>query len=179
MSEDYVSRATVLLKNGSLKMRTLQTEHVAGEVRDDIEHFEPYGFTSEPFAEAEAVTVSPWGDKDHTIAVVVADRRYRVTGLKDGEVCVHDDQGQKVYLTRSGIVISTEKPISVTGSAVTVKADSITMDSPTVTCTGKMQVAGDIIGQSQIYDSAGKMQSIRDTYNSHTHNGGHTPDQKM
>lgn len=176
---DLLTRGLLKAKNGARKMRTLQAELFYDDLRDDVEHFEPYGFTSEPKLGAEVLAASLAGDREHTIAFVVADRRYRVTGLKDGEVCVHDDQGQKVYLTRSGIVISTGKPISVTGSTVTVKADSITMDSPTVTCTGKMQVTGDIVGGAQIYDSTGKMQSIRDTYNSHTHNGGHTPDQKM
>ena len=55
----------------------------------------------------------------------------------------------------------------------------MTIDAPETTVTGKLIVNGDIHGKAQIYDSKGRMQSIRDTYNGHTHNGGVSPDQKM
>ncbi|TKV19105.1 baseplate assembly protein, partial [Citrobacter sp. TBCS-14] len=35
----------------------------------------------------------------------VSDRRYRMKGLKTGEVAIYDDQGQSVTLTRAGIVV--------------------------------------------------------------------------
>lgn len=85
-------------------MQGLQAKLFAGEVKGGIEHFEPYGFTSHPLAGAEPVVLFPGGDRSHGIAVVVADRRYRVK-VQAGEVCVHDDQGQMVHLTRTGIVI--------------------------------------------------------------------------
>jgi len=36
---------------------------------------------------------------------VVSDRRYRLTGLAEGEVALYDDLGHKVHLAREGIVI--------------------------------------------------------------------------
>ena len=35
------------------KLRELQCEFLAGEVRDQLEHVEPYGFTSEPLADGK------------------------------------------------------------------------------------------------------------------------------
>ena len=65
-------------------------------------------------------------------------------------------------------------------SPVTVKtSDSVTIDAPETIVTGKLIVNGDIQGKAQVYDSNGRLQAIRDTYNSHTHNGGSAPDQKM
>ncbi|OLY66106.1 baseplate assembly protein, partial [Citrobacter braakii] len=70
-----------------------------------IEHLEPYGFTSRAQAGAEAVVLFPDGDRSHAVAITVSDRRYRMKGLKTGEVALYDDQGQSVTLTRAGIVV--------------------------------------------------------------------------
>ncbi|MFV2291099.1 baseplate assembly protein, partial [Escherichia coli] len=48
----------------------------------------------------------PAGDRSHGVVVVVADRRYRLKGLRRGEVALYDDQGQSVVLTRSGLVVN-------------------------------------------------------------------------
>lgn len=170
---NLIVRGRLTGADGSRKMRTIQAETMAGDLRDDVEHFEPYGFTSEPKVGAEPIVLSLDGDREHSIAICVADRRYRLTGLKSGEVAVYDDLGQKVHLTRSGIEIETAKTLSITAAA------GVKVTAPTAEFSGKVTVAGDIVGGAQIYDSTGKMQSIRDTYNSHTHNGGSSPDQKM
>lgn len=106
---NLVTRGVVSAVNAGAKMQTLQLRLMAGETKDNVEHFEPFGFTSKPLAGAEHVTVFMDGDRSHGITLVVADRRYRLTGLQDGEVAIYDDQDQKVHLTRDGIVIKTTK----------------------------------------------------------------------
>ena len=44
---NLLARGSVAAVNGTGKMRTLQLRMLAGEVKDNVEHFEPYGFTSE------------------------------------------------------------------------------------------------------------------------------------
>ncbi len=117
------SRASVVRADPSGRMQVLQVVVYAGDVRDGVEHFEPYGFTSCPADApsdgrgAEAVVVDLGGCPDHPVAIVVGDRRYRLTGLEKGEVAIHDDQGQKVHFKRDGIVVS--------GKAVTVNSDTV------------------------------------------------------
>ena len=157
-------------------MRTLQIQILSEDIREPIEHFEPYGFTSEPHPGAEAIAVSLGGDRDHTLAVVVTDRRFRPTDLKDGEVCIFDDLGRKIFLSRDGIRIegvSSPITLSTTGS--------VTIDAPTIKCTGNLEVGGHIVAKGDIKDKGGSysMAGMRNTYNDHTHNGGSTPDQKM
>lgn len=138
--------------------------------------FEPYGFTSEPHVGAEAIGLALGGDRDQTLAVVVTDRRYRPTDLKDGEVCVFDDLGRKIYLSRDGIrVEGVSSPVLVNTSA------SVTVDAPLTKCTGNLEVGGNIVAKGDIKDKGGaySMAGMRGTYNGHTHNGGATPDQKM
>jgi phage baseplate assembly protein V len=100
-------RATVKLVNSATKMQTLQLSLRQGEAKDNIEHVEPYGYTSCPHTGAEAITIFFDGDRSHGVAVVVGDRRYRLQGLEAGEVALHDDQGQKVHLKRDKILVET------------------------------------------------------------------------
>ena len=135
-----INRATLSAKNGARKLRTLQIQLLGGDIRESVEHFEPYGFTSEPHVGAEAIGLALGGDRDQTLAVVVTDRRYRPTDLKDGEVCVFDDLGRKIYLSRDGIrVEGVSSPVLVNTSA------SVTVDAPLTKCTGNLEVGGNIV----------------------------------
>jgi len=103
--QNMLARGTVALSNAATKMQSLQVKLLADETLDSIEHFEPYGFTSRPLPGAEVATVFVDGDRSHGLVLVVADRRYRMTGFEEGEMAIHDDQGQSVHLTRGGIVV--------------------------------------------------------------------------
>lgn len=50
-----LARGVVVLANATRKLQSLQLRITAGEVKDDMEHLEPYGFTSCPHEGAEAV----------------------------------------------------------------------------------------------------------------------------
>lgn len=102
---NMVARGSVALANAATKMQTLQLRLLSGEVKDGVEHFEPYGFTSCPKPGAEALVLFLGGDRSHGVAVAVGDRRYRLVGLDEGEVALFDDLGHKVHLTRGGIVV--------------------------------------------------------------------------
>ena len=59
--EDLIARGVLFAKIGSRKMRVIQAEFLAGDLRDEIEHFEPYGFTSEAKPGAEVLATSIMG----------------------------------------------------------------------------------------------------------------------
>lgn len=103
---NMLARGKLAAVQATGKMQALQLQLLGGEVKDRLEHFEPYGFTSHPNpGSAEAAVAFLDGDRSHGIVLVVADRKYRLTGLEQGEVAFHDDQGQSVHLTRTGIVV--------------------------------------------------------------------------
>ena len=64
---NMLSRGTVAAVNAASKMQGLQLRLLADEVKDSVEHFEPYGFTSHPNGGAEAVAVFLDGDRSHGI----------------------------------------------------------------------------------------------------------------
>lgn len=101
---NLLARGSVAAADGARKMRTLQLRLLAGETKDAVEHFEPYGFTSEPLSGAEAVAAFFDGDRSHGVCLIVADRRYRIRNMAAGEVAIFDDQGQYVHLKRDGMI---------------------------------------------------------------------------
>ncbi len=100
-----IARAVVQLVDDSLQCQGLQLTLLADEVVDDVEHFQEYGFTSRPFAGAEALHLAVGGDRGHGIAIAVTDRRYRPTDLEEGEVCLFTDEGKQFHAKRNGEVI--------------------------------------------------------------------------
>ncbi len=130
-----------MLVNSGTKMQTLQLSLLHNEVKQGVEHFESYGFTSHPLPGAEAITLFLNGDRSHGVTVVVADRRYRLQGLIAGEMAIHDDQGQKVHLLRDKVLIETPFDFEVRAKNIKLHA----------TDTYKF----DVNGQGQKWDGTG------------------------
>ena len=99
-----VSRAVVEAVNDALKCQGLQVSLLAGEVKDGVEHFQEYGFTSHAPAGSEGVGLFVSGDRGHGIVVAVGDRRVRLKNLAQGEVAVYTDEGDKIHLKRGRII---------------------------------------------------------------------------
>ncbi|CAM3376879.1 hypothetical protein BZK31_18825 [Pseudomonas floridensis] len=148
-------RGTVVLARASSKMQALQMRLTAGEVRGDMEHFEPYGFTSNPLAGAEGIAAFIGGDRSHGLLLVVADRRYRLQGLESGEVAIYTDEGDKVHFKRG-------KVIEIQTNTLNIKAaTAVNFETPQITQTGKIVSQGDQIagGISQITHLHGSVRS--------------------
>jgi phage gp45-like len=98
---------------------------------DEFQHWQPYGFQARPLAGADAIVVSMGSNADQRIALLVGDRRYTIA-LEAGEVAIVDDLGQKVHLTRTGIVV--DAPGIKLGASATLAAaretDPISMGNP-------------------------------------------------
>lgn len=158
---NLVGRGRIRAVNSTAKMQSLQLGLLAGETKDAVEHFEPFGFTSRPLAGAEHITLFLDGDRSHGVTIVVADRRYRLTGLEDGEAALHDAYGNKVHLKRDGT-------LDVLASV------KVQITSPLVSISGDLQVAGDISASlvTGSTDVVGGGKSLA----SHTHpaGSGHT-----
>jgi phage baseplate assembly protein V len=134
-----LGRAVLAAVNDDPQMQELQLELLSDETQDGIEHFQPYGFTAHPKPGAEAIMAAIGGLRSHGVALSVGDRRYRIK-VAEGEVAIHDDQNQKVHLTRDGIVIA-GKALTVTSEGAT----EFTCDSFKVTASGAIAFNGDDI----------------------------------
>lgn len=106
-----VARGTVKLINDALKFQELQIGLLAGETRSNVERIQQYGFTAHPLPGSEHLTLFLSGHRNHGITIAVDDRRYRVTGLVQGEVAIYDDQGQTIELKRDKILVTAPKVV--------------------------------------------------------------------
>lgn len=158
-----LARGVVESVDDSPMMRTVQAEFLPGDVREGLEHFEPYGFTSRVKEGAEAIGAFFNGDRSHGVVLVTADRRFRLH-VQEGEVALFDDQGQKVVLKRDGILVETPKNLTATvgGNTVatvsgttTLESGAVTIDAPSVHITGTLAVDGHISGTGGLAVSGG------------------------
>lgn len=154
-----------------------------GEVIEDREAMEHYGFTSRPLPGAEAVVIR---EGNHFLMIASDDRRYRVT-LAAGELALYDDQGQKAHFKRGGEIhvvctnrltadVTNDTVVNTTRAAVNasescivtsplVKAvaeTQVILDTPLTTCTGNLTVDGGITCTGSYGASGGKIQTPGD-----------------
>lgn len=142
-----MTRATLEKTDDDKKWQEGSFKLLHDEEATEIEHVHPYGFTARPLPpsdengkkrKAEAVVVYPnGGNRSHGLAIVTGDRRHRPQGMKEGEVQVHDDQGQKMHLTRDGIVISAPKKITlqVGNNTFVIDENGLHLNGKTITHT--------------------------------------------
>nr|WP_236180441.1 phage baseplate assembly protein V [Pseudomonas mosselii] len=143
---NFLARGVVALVDAGRKLQGLQMRLTADEVKDGMEHFEPYGFTSNPQPGAEALAAFLGGDRSHGVVVCVSDRRFRLQALKSGEVALYTDEGDRLHFKR-------DRVIEIETLTFKVKAETaVEFDTPVIRTTGQIVSQGDQIaaGVSQV-----------------------------
>lgn len=175
-----IGRGVVTQVDDTMKMQLCQLQLLADELRDKVENFQPYGFSYFPKTGAEAVVVFPQGNREHGIIIQVADRRYRLAGMAEGEVALYTDEGDKIHFKRNRI---TE---IVTGQLNIIAAIGVQITSPAVAMSGTLAVAAGISGGGGVdglqidgpvvatgdvssTSAATSLEAIKTAYNAHTH----------
>lgn len=121
-------RGVVRLVKYSGSVRLLQAKVPGGSALSDLEHLEPFGFTSHPKPDAEALVLSFDGNGSHSVALMVSDRRYRLT-IAEGEVALYNANGDNLHFKADG-------------TAVVKAATKVQIDSPSTEISGTLTVAG-------------------------------------
>ncbi|MDH4449212.1 MAG: phage baseplate assembly protein V [Rhodoferax sp.] len=151
-----VARAVIRLVNDEVGLQAVQVSTTADNDPDDVERLQNYGFSSVPFAGAEGVALAVGGSQAHMIVINVDDRRYRIKGLKSGEVAIYDDLGKSVLMGRDGMELNGG------GQPITIK------NTPKVRIESNLEVTQDIKDRC---DTAGArtMSQMRTSHTGHTH----------
>ncbi|EKN4022896.1 TPA: phage baseplate assembly protein V [Yersinia enterocolitica] len=170
-------RAVVRRLDSSSKNQMLQIQMIADELKDNIEHLEPYGFTSAAHTGAEAFAAFPDGDRSHGVVLVVADRRYRIKGLESGEVAIYSDEGDSIILKRGNKIELNTKQFIVNAEEKAV------FNTPLIEASGQIKAHGNVESAADVQDKTGTMAAMRGQFNLHTHPHGEPntdkPNQKM
>lgn len=172
MIDQIWRRLQLLIAQGvGLRVSThsIQIQILDGEILDNVDRIQPYGFSYKPKKGCQAYSAFPNGDRSHGLCIIVGDRRYTLD-LEDGETALHDDHGQKVHLTRTGIVIDgAGKPVTIT-------------NTPKTRIESDLEVTGDIT--DRVDDGGRSMRGMREVFGIHDHQGDSggttsTPNQEM
>jgi phage baseplate assembly protein V len=157
-----IGRAVLSAIDDDASLQSLQIELLDEETQDGVEHFQPYGYAAHPHAGAEAVAAAVGGLRGHAVVLAVADRRYRMKGLKAGEVALYDDLGQSVLLGRDGIVVTSPLGVSfVTDGDFSVEAQG----AISIKGQGEALIDGAsiLLGEGASLDAARKTDSVNTT----------------
>ena len=140
-----LGRAVVTMVNDALKAQNIQVSGLDDETPDEVERLMNYGQISVPLAGAEVITASIGAQRDHQVALIVEDRRYRPTGLTAGDTGVYHFEGHRLRLTKDGRAILTCKTLEVFAE------ESVTFDTPKTIITGDAEVQGSlkILGETE------------------------------
>lgn len=156
-----IGRCVLTAVNDTPAAQEAQISLLHGEVRDKVERFQEYGFTSVPQDDAEGVAVFVGGDRGHGIIIACEDRRYRLKGMEKGEVALYTDEGDMVHFKRGRVVKM------VAGSRAV-------FDTPLAEFTGQVRAAQDIT--DRFGGSGSSMASMRSVYNTHDHDENNLTD---
>lgn len=131
-----VSRAVIKLVNDQGAVQLNQLLLLKDEIRDDVERFQQYGFTSVPKPGAEALVCFVGGDRQHGVVVATEDRRFRIKNLQPGEVAIYTDEGDKIHFKRDRTIEVTTQTLTVNCQTAEITAsESASVDSPEVLVT--------------------------------------------
>jgi phage baseplate assembly protein V len=151
-----LTRGSIALVDDSKSVQMLQVRVNGLELIPDVPRFAEYGFTSNPPGGTQAIVGFKNGDRNDGIVIATSNAKFRMTALATGEVAIHDDKGQSVYLSAAGIIVNGGgNPITFTN------APEVIADTPLLKCKG------DILDNYET--NTRTVAGMRQVANAHTH----------
>jgi len=154
----------------------VQARVLDGEVLPNITRVEPYGFSYRPKPGAQTYLLFPGGDRSYGVAIIIGDKQYNMQ-LEEGEVALHDDEGNYVHIKRGGI-IEARASTKVIADTPLFETTQNALIGGNLTVVGGMNIlgAGDSGGASKIkgnleIEGATLTHNDRDISSTHTHRG--------
>jgi phage baseplate assembly protein V len=157
-----ISRGRARFVDDSGNVQKLQAEIITGVIQDKLPRLAEYGFQSVPPAGADLVLVYLGGNSTDGVVIATGHQQYRVKNLAEGEVCLSDNLGQRVYLSAAGIrVEGASLPIQInTTSTLTINAAGGVTLNNNLTVVGNTTFTGQVSANGKRIDET------------HKHNGG-------
>lgn len=162
-------RGVLTRANSAGAIQTAQLKGVRGEVLQDVELFQQYGFTSAPLPGTQTIILPLHGLTSHSIIIATEHGSYRLKALKPGEVALYTDEGSNIVLKRGKLIeancdyflMNAKKQFKVVTENFDVRATTgAQFDTPL------------LHGTHNVSDSTSTVQAMRDTFDDHDHNHG-------
>lgn len=149
---------------------------MADENMKGVEYMEPYGFTSAPLVGAEGLILNIGAQRGACVALCLGSRKFRLRGLKSGEVALYTDEGDKLVFERGNTVRLT------TRNFIADAAEKAVINAPETEITGHLTirrgitwggVANGLDGPAQteggLNNTGGEISSNGKVLDTHTH----------
>ena len=95
-----IGRCILSALDSSSGVQNASVTIMADEEMKGVEYMEPYGFTSAPLQGAEGVVLNVSSRRGSCVVVSLGNRKFRLKGLKSGEVAMYTDEGDKLVFER-------------------------------------------------------------------------------
>ncbi len=118
---NIVSKCLINKTDDKSKTQTMQIELFTDEVREKVEHWQGYGFSSHTPKESEGICLFLGGERDRGIIIATEDKNSRVTNLEEGEVCVYSKEKDKIFLKKGNIIEIETKNIKINTNKFSIK----------------------------------------------------------
>lgn len=149
-----ILRGIVRVVDDSAPLQIMQVQGLASAISANIEHLQPFGFSSNPPLGAEVLTLSIGAAPGHLVSVLATDRRYRIRNLASGEAILFNQWGDYIKLhadhtievfSQNQVTVNATNNVNVTAPNVNVNASTkVTLTTPLVECTQNMKVDGNL-----------------------------------
>lgn len=126
--------------DSSRGIQSAQVSGLAGEVIQDVEHIQQFGFTSHPPAGTEAIILPLGGASSHAIVIGTEHSSYRIQALDSGEVAIYNQSGASITLKNGKIIEIDCEQLNIQAAA------GVRIDTPNVQCSQQLTAAGQING---------------------------------
>lgn len=149
-----ISRAVLSAINDGTGIQLVQVKLLDGEVRDGVERFQNYAFSSVPLAGAEGIMACVSGNRDHGILLAADDRRYRPKGLQPGEAIMYTNMDKQAHKHR--IKFNDDGTIDVMAKGINMLAtEKIRLESDVIELHAASMFKFDVNGHGQKWDGLG------------------------
>lgn len=138
-----IARGIMESVNDGEGIQLVKSSFLKDEVRDDVERYQNYGFTSHPPANSEVIAVFPGGNRENGFIIACDSRANRKKSLTANQVAVYSADGTEILLANDGTIKNT----------AATKFDVAAPDSEfsgNVLIKGNLTVEGNILGEGDI-----------------------------
>ena len=109
------TRVVLTKTDDSKKMQSHQAKGLSGEIFEEVEYYQPYGFTSRPPVGSEAVALAVGGDRSHLVILAASDRGVRKKEMEEGEVGIYHQNGDFMHF-KDGNKVETQTKETTTNA---------------------------------------------------------------
>lgn len=195
MMERIINRLKSILARGIIQLvndeggrQLCQVTVLAGEVKENVDRIQQFGFTSNPPAGTAAIIGFIGADRGKPVILGDNNPEERKKGLNAGESAAYDAFDQYIYLKNDGSI-----EIQTNGLLTIKSADKVFMETELLEVTGGIttgegaSIGGSLTAVGDITDRNGSggisMSAMRGVYDEHDHDETQattqTPNQEM